>query len=64
MARVVSSWLRGSVPVTAPTVPGQPVTVQVRLPGDRERVRQFACISLLDLLRRTLSSYAPLERIL
>lgn len=42
----------------------EPVTVQVRLPGDRERVRQFACISLLDLLRRTLSSYAPLERIL
>ncbi|MDQ1403827.1 MAG: nicotinamide-nucleotide amidase, partial [Actinomycetota bacterium] len=28
--------------------------VQVKLPGDRERVRQFACISLLDLLRRRL----------
>lgn len=28
--------------------------IRVTLPGDRERVRQFACISLLDLLRRTL----------
>jgi nicotinamide-nucleotide amidase len=26
-------------------------TVHARLPGDRERVRQFACISLLNLLR-------------
>lgn len=42
----------------------EPVTVHVRLPGDRGRVRQFACISLLDLLRRRLSSAAPLERIL
>ena len=32
-----------------------PITVLVGLPGDRARVRQFACISLLDLLRRTLS---------
>ena len=31
-----------------------PVTAQVRLPGDRDRVRQFSCISLLDLLRRLL----------
>lgn len=31
------------------------VTVnQVRLPGDRERIRQYAVISLLDLLRRRL----------
>jgi nicotinamide-nucleotide amidase len=37
-------------------LPGQdPITVEVTLPGDRARVRQFACISLLDLLRRTLS---------
>lgn len=33
---------------------GPPATVRVALPGDRTRVRQFACISLLDLLRRTL----------
>ncbi len=32
-----------------------PVTTLVRLPGDRERVRQFSCISLLDLLRRLLT---------
>jgi len=29
-------------------------TVALRLPGDRERIRQFATISLLDLLRRRL----------
>ena len=28
--------------------------VHVRMPGDRERIRQFAAISLLDLLRRRL----------
>jgi hypothetical protein len=28
----------------------------VRLPGDRARVRQFATISVLDLLRRSLLS--------
>jgi hypothetical protein len=33
----------------------EPVVVAVTLPGDRDRVRQFACISLLDLLRRTLA---------
>ena len=36
----------------------QPTTVEAGLPGDRARVRQFACISLLDLLRRTLSRSA------
>jgi nicotinamide-nucleotide amidase len=35
-----------------------PITVEAGLPGDRARVRQFACISLLDLLRRTLSRSA------
>ncbi len=40
---------------------GQPVVVPVTLPGDRDRVRQFACISLLDLLRRTLSGARPHE---
>jgi nicotinamide-nucleotide amidase len=29
-------------------------SAQVQLPGDRDRVRQFAAISLLDLLRRRL----------
>jgi nicotinamide-nucleotide amidase len=33
---------------------GQAEATQVRLPGDRDRVRQFATISLLDLLRRRL----------
>ena len=28
--------------------------VQIRLPGDRKRIREFATISLLDLLRRRL----------
>lgn len=28
--------------------------VSVRLPGDRDRIRQYACISLLDVLRRRL----------
>ena len=28
--------------------------VHLKLPGDRQRVREFACISLLDLLRRRL----------
>lgn len=33
---------------------GSTDAVQLRLPGDRARVRQFAAISLLDLLRRRL----------
>jgi nicotinamide-nucleotide amidase len=32
----------------------EPVVARIGLPGDRDRVRQFACISLLDLLRRRL----------
>jgi nicotinamide-nucleotide amidase len=55
----------GDLPTRAPEVlgagaetvddgaPGE-VAVRVNLPGDRQRVRQFACISLLDLLRRQL----------
>jgi len=35
---------------------GEPIATRVMLPGDRDRVRQFACISLLDLLRRTLAA--------
>jgi len=34
---------------------GAPEAVEGHLPGDRDRVRQFATISLLDLLRRRLS---------
>jgi nicotinamide-nucleotide amidase len=36
----------------------EPVVVRVGLPGDRDRVRQFACISVLDLLRRRLDGSA------
>ena len=32
--------------------------VRIQLPGDRKRVREFACISLLDLLRRRLLATA------
>lgn len=34
---------------------GKTEVVQARLPGDRDRVRQFAAISLMDLVRRRLS---------
>jgi nicotinamide-nucleotide amidase len=34
------------------------VTRELRLPGDREQVRQFACISALDLLRHELVGHA------
>jgi nicotinamide-nucleotide amidase len=44
----------GTVYLGAVVGDAEPVTVRVTLPGDRERVRQFACISLLDLLRRLL----------
>jgi nicotinamide-nucleotide amidase len=44
----------GTVYLSAVVGDAEPVTARVALPGDRERVRQFACISLLDLLRRTL----------
>jgi nicotinamide-nucleotide amidase len=33
---------------------GKTEAVPMRLPGDRDRVRQFAAISLMDLLRRRL----------
>jgi nicotinamide-nucleotide amidase len=39
------------------SLPGRPTeTRQLRLPGDRERVRQYGAISALDLLRRALDS--------
>ncbi len=38
-------------------LPGHPVeTRQLRMPGDRERVRQYGAISALDLLRRALDA--------
>jgi nicotinamide-nucleotide amidase len=39
----------------ATCVDGEAEAHQVRLPGDRERIRQFAVISVLDLLRRRLA---------
>jgi hypothetical protein len=33
--------------------------VQVRLPGDRDRVRQMTVISLMDRLRRRLDHEGP-----
>ncbi|HZA00451.1 MAG TPA: competence/damage-inducible protein A [Acidimicrobiales bacterium] len=44
----------GTVFLAAVVGEGEPIGGRVRLPGDRDRVRHFACISLLDLLRRTL----------
>jgi len=38
----------------ATTVDGETQCVHVRLPGTRDQVRQFACISLLEVLRRRL----------
>ncbi len=38
-------------------LPGQPnVTRELRVPGDRERVRQYGAITALDLLRRALDA--------
>ncbi|HEX6236687.1 MAG TPA: competence/damage-inducible protein A [Acidimicrobiales bacterium] len=51
----------GTVFLAVDTGEGEPVAVQAMLPGDRERVRQFACISLLDLLRRRLIDDRSLE---
>lgn len=38
----------------ATCVDGEPAAVSVRLPGDRERIRQFSTISVLNLLRQRL----------
>ncbi|HET9555686.1 MAG TPA: nicotinamide-nucleotide amidohydrolase family protein, partial [Actinomycetota bacterium] len=46
---------RGTVFMAVALPDRDPVTIMAGLPGDRARVRQFACISLLDLLRRALS---------
>ena len=40
-------------------LPGQPAqTRELRVPGDRERVRQYGAISALDLLRRALDAHS------
>lgn len=39
----------------AVSIDGKTEAARVQLPGDRDRVRQFAAISLMDLLRRRLS---------
>ena len=40
-------------------IPGLPTeVVSTRLPGDRERLRQFSTISLLNLLRQRLDALA------
>jgi nicotinamide-nucleotide amidase len=38
---------------------GRTESRELRLPGDRDRVRQYAAISALDLLRRALDDPAP-----
>jgi nicotinamide-nucleotide amidase len=48
----------GTVFMAVATGDDEPVVARVTLPGDRDRVRQFACISLLDLLRRRLDGSA------
>jgi len=42
----------------ATCVDGEPVSTMLRLPGDRQRVRQFSCISVLQLLRTRLVARA------
>jgi nicotinamide-nucleotide amidase len=41
------------------TIDGVTESVGIRLPGDRPRIRQYATISLLDLLRRRLLDRTP-----
>ena len=35
----------------------EPESLELRLPGDRKRIREFAAISALDLLRRRLAEH-------
>ncbi len=41
---------------------GEAESLVFHLPGDRERVRQYAAISALDLLRRRLLAEVPVDR--
>jgi nicotinamide-nucleotide amidase len=52
----------GTVVVGIALPDAQPEAVRLRLPGDRDRVRQYATISALDLLRRRLSAPVRAER--
>ena len=40
---------------------GGATAVRISLPGDRQRIREYACISLLDLLRRQLLATQPAD---
>jgi len=44
----------GTVFVGVALPDAEPEAVQLRLPGDRRRIREFSAISALDLLRRRL----------
>jgi nicotinamide-nucleotide amidase len=46
----------GTVYVGLAVREGEPIAVELRLPGDRARIREYSTISGLDLLRRTLDS--------
>jgi nicotinamide-nucleotide amidase len=46
----------GTVFLAVAGLDDKPLVTRATLPGDRERVRQFACISLLDLLRHRLTA--------
>jgi nicotinamide-nucleotide amidase len=46
----------GTVWLGAVVGDAEPVTTRVHLPGDRQRVRQFSCITVLDMLRRLLAA--------
>jgi nicotinamide-nucleotide amidase len=39
--------------------PDGALATTIKLPGDRERIRQFSTISLLDVLRRVLVNQEP-----
>jgi nicotinamide-nucleotide amidase len=49
----------GTVIVGLAVGAGAPEAIEVQLPGDRDRVRQYSTITALDVLRRRLSQEAP-----
>ena len=52
----------GLVLVGLATPDGNVVSHSLRLPGDRDRIRQYAAISALDLLRRSLLGRPLVDR--